>query len=47
MQKSNTKKIQRQPQSQSRPGDEWKMKPRPVYNSSLKNGGKLNNKILI
>ena len=47
MQKSNTKKIQKKPQSQSRPGDEWKMKPRPVYNSPIKSTGKLDNKVLL
>jgi NAD(P)-dependent dehydrogenase (short-subunit alcohol dehydrogenase family) len=47
MQKSNTKKMQKKPQSQSRPGDEWKMNPRPVYNSSLKGTGQFYNKVLL
>jgi len=47
MQKSNPKKIQKKPQSQSRPGDEWKMDPRPVYNASVKGLGKLDNKVLL
>lgn len=46
MQQSNPKKIQRKPQSQLRPGDENKMKPRPVFkNDESKGSGKLMNKI--
>src|SRR6476620_9392296 len=47
MKKSNTKKIQKKPQSQSRPGAEWKMKPRPVFYPSVKGTGKLDSKILL
>jgi hypothetical protein len=47
MQRSNTKKFRGRPQSQSRPGSEWKMDPRPVYNSSVGGSGKLDNKILL
>jgi len=47
MQKSNTKKIQKKPQSQPRPGDEWKMEPRPVYNSPIQGSGKLDDKVLL
>ena len=46
MQKTNQKKIKKKPQSQSRPGDEWKMDPVPVFNSSFKASGKLDNKVL-
>ncbi len=46
MQQSNPKKIQRKPQSQLRPGDENKMKPKPVFkNDESKGSGKLMNKI--
>ncbi len=47
MQKANTKKSQKKPQSQSRPGNEWKMEPRPLYNSYSKGTGKLEGKILL
>jgi len=46
MQKGNTKKIQRKPQTQTRPGQEWKMEPRPVYDSAQKTG-KLHGKTLL
>ena len=46
MQKGNTKKIQRKPQTQTRPGQEWKMEPRPVYDSAQKTG-KLYGKTLL
>src|ERR1043165_3993281 len=47
MQKSNPKKSRKKPQSQSRPGEEWKMHPRPVYNPALKSQVKLNGKTLL
>jgi hypothetical protein len=34
-------------QSQSHPGDEWKMELRPVYNSPIQGTGKLDNKVLL
>ena len=46
MQKANTKKIQRKPQTQTRPGQEWKMEPRPVYDSAQRTG-KLQSKTLL
>ena len=47
MQKSNPKRILKKPQSQSRPGQESKMKPRPDYTSSYLGAGKMKNKILL
>ncbi len=48
MQKSNPKKIQKKPQSQERPGDESKMKPRPLYRNTTSEGcGKMMNKKLL
>ena len=49
MQKSNPKKIQKRPQSQDRPGDEGKMKPRPEFRSmdSRGSGKMLGKKLLI
>jgi NAD(P)-dependent dehydrogenase (short-subunit alcohol dehydrogenase family) len=47
MQKSNPKRILKKPQSQSRPGNESKMNPRPDYTSSYEGAGKMKNKILL
>src|SRR6476469_401604 len=45
MQKANPKKELRKPQSQSRPGKEVQMKPKPVAENSMPGSGKLTNKI--
>jgi NADPH:quinone reductase-like Zn-dependent oxidoreductase len=48
MQKSNPKQIQKKPQTQDRPGDESKMKPRPVFrNNESKDSLKMMNKVLL
>ena len=48
MQKSNPKKILKKPQSQKRPGNESKMRPRPVYrNEEVKGSGKMMEKVLL
>ena len=44
MQKTNPKIPIRKPQHQSRPGNEYKMDPIPVYNTTDKGNGKLYNK---
>src|SRR5512141_646570 len=46
MQKANPKKPIRRPQSQDKPGNEYMMKPPPVFeNPAMKSALKLNNKI--
>src|SRR5438093_7513971 len=46
MQKANPKKSIRKPQHQEKPGEEYKMKPPPVFdNPEVKPALKLNNKI--
>lgn len=45
MQKANPKKNLRKPQSQSRPGKEIKMSPKPIAENSLPGSGKLKGKI--
>src|SRR4051812_38353850 len=48
MQKGNPKKIIRKPQTQPKPGEELKMKPRPVSDNPDQPGsGKLMNKIAL
>jgi NAD(P)-dependent dehydrogenase (short-subunit alcohol dehydrogenase family) len=47
MQKSVKKKV-RKPQSQHRPGDQFKMKPEPVFNNpAVRGSGKLNGKVAV
>ncbi|MGB3075041.1 MAG: SDR family NAD(P)-dependent oxidoreductase, partial [Chitinophagales bacterium] len=48
MQKSNSKKTLRKPQQQQRPGYEFKMQPKPVFeNKGIPSVGKLNNKVAL
>jgi Dehydrogenases with different specificities (related to short-chain alcohol dehydrogenases) len=48
MQKSSPKKPLRPPQKQDKPGDEYRMMPRPVFdNPAVKGSGKLSNKIAL
>lgn len=48
MQKSSPKKTIRKPQHQDRPGEEFKMKPAPVYdNLSSTGSGKLKDKVVL
>ena len=48
MQKAAPKKVLRKPQQQQMPGDEFKMRPAPVFdNEANKGSGKLYNKIAL